>query len=61
MVEQTLFGNVAEAGDIVLLALALVLTLLVGLAVVGIDTLVGRLGRGQKDEPAGGRPGRTGR
>ena len=61
MVEQTLIGNVAEAGDIILLAFALVLTLLVGLALVGIDTLVGRLGRRQRDESAGRRPDGTGR
>lgn len=38
-----LVGNVAEAGDIVLYAAMLVATVVVGLTVLGIDALVGRL------------------
>lgn len=44
--ELPLVANVTEAGDIVLVAFALVLTVLIGLALLGIDTLVGRLRRG---------------
>lgn len=36
-------ANVTEAGDIVLYAIGLVVTLLVGLALLGIDAAVGRL------------------
>lgn len=39
-----LVANVTEAGDIVLLAILLVITLAVGLVLLGIDTLVARLG-----------------
>lgn len=38
-------ANTAEAGDIVLLALVLAGTLVVGLALFGIDQVVGRLRR----------------
>ena len=39
-------ANVTEAGDIVLLAFVVVLTLASGLALLGIDAVVARRGRG---------------
>ena len=38
-------ANVSEAGDIVVFAMALALTLVVGLTLLGVDALVGRLRR----------------
>ncbi len=53
---RPLVANVTEAGDIVLLAFVLALTLFVGLALFGLDTLVGRLRRrGHHDASAGAR------
>lgn len=40
---SSLIGNVAEAGDIVVLAILLGTTLIVGLTLVGVDVAVGRL------------------
>ena len=42
---EPIVGNVSEAGDIVVLALVLVLTPIIGLALFGIDAVVGRLRR----------------
>lgn len=39
----SLVANVSEAGDIVIFAIVLAATLVVGLALLGIDALVGRL------------------
>ncbi len=59
--ELPLVANVAEPGDIVLVAFVLVLTLLVGLALVGVDSLVGRLRRGPNtDDSLRTRPGERG-
>ncbi|HVF14888.1 MAG TPA: hypothetical protein VM942_09835 [Acidimicrobiales bacterium] len=54
MAERTLVANVTEAGDIVLYALVLVILLVVGLALLGIDTLVGRLHRRGRHDPSDG-------
>ncbi len=43
--DSPLVGNVAEAGDIVLYAIALAVTLVVGLALFGMDVVIGRLRR----------------
>ncbi|MDQ4071018.1 MAG: hypothetical protein M3203_16340 [Actinomycetota bacterium] len=40
---DAMVANVAEAGDIVVLAIALVMTLVVGAALLALDTLVGRV------------------
>lgn len=47
-----LVANVTEAGDVVLFAIVLATTLVVGLALLGIDAVVGRLGRRRARRPA---------
>ncbi len=41
---MALVANVAEAGDIVLYVMVLAATLIVGLALLAIDAVIGRLG-----------------
>ncbi len=66
-VELPMVGNVSEAGDIVLVAYAVVIAVVVGLALLGIDAVVGRLRRGAppglsrgRDGPGRAVPGRRG-
>ncbi len=40
---DVLVANVAEAGDIVLLGIVLLMTVVVGTALLALDTVVGRL------------------
>ncbi len=55
--EFPIVGNVSEAGDIVLVAYAVVIAVVVGLGLLGIDALVGRLRRGAAPGLSRGRDG----
>ena len=50
---KPLLANVTEAGDIVLLAIVLATTLVVGLALLAVDALVGRVGARSRRPPGG--------
>jgi len=56
-------ANVAEAGDIVLLAMVLLMTFIVGAALLALDTVVGRLHARRMSKtpaPQNGQPGNGG-
>ena len=60
---DALVANVAEAGDIVVLAIVLVMTPVVGTALLALDALVGRLHAKRASKaraPGGGDPAKPG-
>ncbi len=60
---EVLVANVAEAGDIVLLAIVLLMTLAVGAALLALDSIVGRLNAKRMSKtpaPHNGPPGKGG-